>query len=328
MPLMLFIFPIERWWGIDPVFFCSFIVWLYITYFLYKYYVIPRLTASRMKRYFALVAVLVSVAVNFWFSTYRIVPPVRIPPHIGNEIMQAYPVWGLNPTKQAIWLHFLYVVTFSFVTGLLSEIYRQRISSEAMENERNRAELQMYKAQINPHFLFNTLNTIYGLLITRSEKTIETFERFVSLSKYTYKNANLEYVSVSEEVEYIEQYIELQSLRLNEHASVKFTHSEQNEKYMLPAMLLITFVENAFKYGISSDEDCFININLQQMEGIFYFVVENSVFKRKDDNSQGVGLKNCRKRLDMMYGNRYTLETGENDKKVFTVKLKILPTKK
>jgi sensor histidine kinase YesM len=64
------------------------------------------------------------------------------------------------------------------------------------------------------------------------------------------------------------------------------------------------------------------------MEGIFYFVVENSVFKRKDDNSQGVGLKNCRKRLDMMYGNRYTLETGENDKKVFTVKLKILPTKK
>jgi hypothetical protein len=331
MPLMLYIFPIERWWSASPMFFCFFIAWLYITYFLYKYYVMPRLTDSPTKRSFAIMAILVSVAITFWFSTYRIQLPIHVPPYVapghpGSMMDLAYPQWGLNPTKQAIWLHFIYVVTFSFVTGLLSEIYRQRIMREKIVNERNEAKLQLYKSQINPHFLFNTLNTIYGLLITRSDKTIETFERFINLTKYTYTIANREFVAVTDEVDYIEQYIQLQSLRLNEMASVKFTHNVQNQQFMLPPMLLITFVENAFKYGISSDEKCFININLQQMEGIFYFVVENSVFNhKKGDFSQGTGIKNCRTRLDLLYPHRYTLDISESESNVFNVKLQILP---
>ena len=89
-----------------------------------------------------------------------------------------------------------------------------------MEYERNRAELALYKAQINPHFLFNTLNTLYGLLITQSDKTEVTLERFINLTKYMYNNANREFIPLAEEVDYIGQYIALQKLRLNDLAEM------------------------------------------------------------------------------------------------------------
>ncbi len=145
---------------------------------------------------------------------------------------------------------------------MLTEAYRQRLAREEVEFERSKAELALYKAQINPHFLFNTLNTIYGLLIMRSNKTEVALERFINLTKYMYNNANLEWIPLAEEVAYIEQFIGLQKLRLNALADVRFEYGIEDNTVPVPPMLLITFVENAFKYGISSDEPCFIHIRL------------------------------------------------------------------
>lgn len=322
LPLMIFVFPVERRWGTYPLFFVSFIVWLYATYFLYRYRVVPGLFHGSRARLTAFAVAAVSLGITFLFSSYEISSPFY---HLHWQQMEtvSYPVWGVRQNQQAVWLHYIVVVIFCFAVGMLTEAYRQRLAREEVEYERNRAELELYKAQINPHFLFNTLNTLYGLLITHSDKTEVTLERFINLTKYMYNNASREFISLSEEVDYIEQYIALQSLRLNEFAEVSFRHRVEETDLLVPPMLLITFIENAFKYGISSNEPCFIRIGLFQQGDTIRFEVENSVFGRRDRTSRGTGIANCRKRLALLYPGRHRLEVGQGEDRIFRVLLEL-----
>ena len=322
LPLVIYAFPVERWWGTYPLFFCSFVGWLYVTYFLYKYFIVPRLFIKGKKRTIAVAAILLSLAVTFLFSAYEITSPLY---HIHQQQRQLYPypIWGIRQNQQAIWLHYILVVIFCFAVGLLKEVYRQKLARAEMEYERNKAELALYKAQINPHFLFNTLNTLYGLLITQSDKTEITLERFINLTKYMYNNANREFIALAEEVDYIGQYIALQQLRLNELADIRFTHEVEREEMPIPPMMLITFVENAFKYGISSDDPCFIHIQLNQRAEELCFEVVNSTFGREAGHSARMGITNCRRRLELLYPEHHRLEiVQEHD--LFRVRLELI----
>ena len=322
LPLVIYAFPVERWWGTYPLFFCSFVGWLYVTYFLYKYFIVPRLFIKGKKRTIAVAAILLSLAVTFLFSAYEITSPLY---HIHQEQRQLYPypIWGIRQNQQAIWLHYILVVIFCFAVGMLKEVYRQKLARAEMEYERNKAELALYKAQINPHFLFNTLNTLYGLLITQSDKTEITLERFINLTKYMYNNANREFIALAEEVDYIGQYIALQQLRLNELADIRFTHEVEREEMPIPPMMLITFVENAFKYGISSDDPCFIHIQLNQRAEKLCFEVVNSTFGREAGHSARMGIQNCRRRLELLYPEHHRLEiVQEHD--LFRVRLELI----
>ena len=319
LPLEIYAFPVERWWGTYPLFFGCFILWLYATYFLYSRLIIPWIMRKGRWRKAAVAAILISLTVTFFFSSYEISSPFY---HINKYQRENYPVWGIRQNKQAVWIHYILVVIFCFATGMLKEMYRQKLARAEMENERNRAELALYKAQINPHFLFNTLNTIYGLLITGSDKTEASLERFINLTRYMYNNAGREFISLSEEVQYISQYIELQRLRLNEMADVSLTCEVEREGMPVPPMMLITFVENAFKYGISSDDACFIRIKIVQKGDRLLFESANSDFGRKAGSSAGTGIKNCRRRLELMYPYRHSLEIIQ-DNGVFRVRLEI-----
>ena len=320
LPLMIFIFPVERWWGMYPVFFISFVGWLYVTYFAYKYFIIHRLFLGGRERMYAIAAIAVSLFVTLLFSSYEISSPLYSQRAALN--LQV-PVWGLRQNQQAVWLYYIVVVIFCFAVGMLTEAYRQRLAREEVEYERNRAELALYKAQINPHFLFNTLNTLYGLLITHSDKTEITMERFINITKYMYNNANREFISLSEEVDYIDQYLALQSLRLNEFAETTFSHEVEDDSVQIPPMLLITFVENAFKYGISSNEPCFIRIDLRQNGDTLVFRVENSVFERDTKNSKRMGIENCRRRLELLYPERHRLDISQTGNGIFRVRLEL-----
>ena len=322
LPLVIYAFPVERWWGTYPLFFCSFVGWLYVTYFLYKYFIVPRLFIKGKKRTIAVAAILLSLAVTFLFSAYEITSPLY---HIHQEQRQLYPypIWGIRQNQQAIWLHYILVVIFCFAVGMLKEAYRQKLARAEMEYERNKAELALYKAQINPHFLFNTLNTLYGLLITQSDKTEITLERFINLTKYMYNNANREFIALAEEVDYIGQYIALQQLRLNELADIRFTHEVEREEMPIPPMMLITFVENAFKYGISSDDPCFIHIQLNQRAEKLCFEVVNSTFGREAGHSARMGITNCRRRLELLYPEHHRLEIAQ-EHGLFRVRLELL----
>ena len=322
LPLVIYAFPVERWWGTYPLFFCLFVGWLYVTYFLYKYFIVPRLFIKGKKRTIAVAAILLSLAVTFLFSAYEITSPLY---HIHQEQRQLYPypIWGIRQNQQAIWLHYILVVIFCFAVGMLKEVYRQKLARAEMEYERNKAELALYKAQINPHFLFNTLNTLYGLLITQSDKTEITLERFINLTKYMYNNANREFIALAEEVDYIGQYIALQQLRLNELADIRFTHEVEREEMPIPPMMLITFVENAFKYGISSDDPCFIHIQLNQRAEKLCFEVVNSTFGREAGHSARMGIQNCRRRLELLYPEHHRLEIAQ-EHGLFRVRLELL----
>lgn len=323
LPLMIYAFPVERWWGTYPMFFCSFVVWLYVTYFLFKYFVVPRLFQGGRRCTVALAALAVSLIITFLFSSYEITSPFY---HMYQQQRELYTyhIWGVRQNQQAVWLHYIVVVIFCFAVGMLNEAFRQRLAREKVEYERNKAELALYKAQINPHFLFNTLNTLYGLLITHSDKTEATLERFINLTKYMYHNANHEFISLKEEVDYISQYIELQKLRLNEYADVSFTYQVEDETIHIPPMLLITFVENAFKYGVSPNDPCFIHIRLTQLYDTLCFEVKNSVFERDVKNSKRMGIENCRRRLSLLYPNSHRLDVGYgHDRSMFCVRLEL-----
>lgn len=322
LPLMMFVFPVERWWGTQPVFFISFICWLYTTYFVYKYYIVPKLFANKAQRIYVIMLIVASLIITFLFSSYKITSPFY---HLRQQQLVSIPyrMWGIRQNQQAVWIHFIIIVTLCFALGMLDEAYRQRLVRKEVEYERNKAELALYKAQINPHFLFNTLNTIYGLLITHSDKTEITLEKFINLTKYMYNNANHDYIALAEEVDYISQYIDLQKLRLNEYAEIRFNYHIEDNSTLIPPMMLITFVENAFKYGISSNEPCFIHIDLKQSDDTISFTVANSVFKRNDSHSKQIGLKNCLKRLSLLYPNRHTVDYGKTKDNHFVLALEI-----
>ena len=145
----------------------------------------------------------------------------------------------------------------------------------------------------------------------------------INLTKYMYSNANRDFIPLGEEVEYIDQYIALQTLRLNGFAEVRFDRTVEHDAMSVPPMLLITFVENAFKYGISSNEPCFVRIRLRQQGSTLRFEVENSVFGRESQNSKRMGIANCRKRLALLYPDRHRLETGTDADGLFRVRLEI-----
>lgn len=224
--------------------------------------------------------------------------------------------------SQTVWFFFLVVTGFSLSIELIFELFRQILSKQEIEAEKNRAELALYKAQINPHFLFNTLNALYGLVLTKSDKTESAFIKFSNILKYMYAQTTMETISINNEVEYIRQYVDLQSLRLNKHTQVVFETQIDDEHAKIPPMILITFVENTFKYGVSSDVDCLILIRITVKKGELLFETENTVMKENHANPHAIGIENCRKRLELLYLNRFTLIMKEENRQ-FKIRLSI-----
>lgn len=228
----------------------------------------------------------------------------------------------LHIRTQIIWFFFLMVTGFSLAIELTFELFRQILSRQEIEAEKNKAELALYKAQINPHFLFNTLNTLYALVLSGSDKTESAFVKFSGILRYMYSQSGSELIPAEQEVDYIRQYVDLQKLRLNHHTQVELTTEITDGRVLIPPMILITFVENAFKYGSSSDVDCTIRLFVHIDEDRLLLKTENAVMRHREKEGQGIGISNCRKRLELLYPGRYELRNEETDG-VFRVRLEI-----
>lgn len=245
LPLMIFIFPIERWLDNRPEFLYLLVCWLYLVYIINRSMTVPMLFRKRRHIVYAVAIFIVSTAVTFYITRIDVSSPMY---HL---TVHHYPrnMAKLRLHQQAVWLLYLIVATFSFAVGMLTELNNQRGKRLAVEYERDKAELALYRTQINPHFLFNTLNTLYGLIITQSEKAIPAFERFIDLTKYLYNNANKDFIQLGEEVDYICQYVQLQALRSNNYADITFKPTLSNPKMPIPPMLLI----NSWKMRSNTD---------------------------------------------------------------------------
>jgi hypothetical protein len=197
----------------------------------------------------------------------------------------------------------------------------QRISQA--EAEKARAELAFLKAQINPHFLFNTLNNIYSLALTKNDATAFAIMKLSNIMRYLTDDATHDYVVLQSEVACISDYIELQRLRLNAKTDINFSVSGQLDEKHISPLILITFVENVFKYGVSNHEPSPLTIKISADERTITLFCQNRVFSalRKVER-EGIGISNTKKRLELLYPNKHLLNIA-TDKGLYTVLLTV-----
>ena len=176
------------------------------------------------------------------------------------------------------------------------------------EADKANAELSFLKAQINPHFLFNTLNNIYSLAVTNNKSTAASIMKLSQIMRYVTDEVSEDFVPLQSEIECISNYIDLQKLRLSKKTNVVFEVGGETETKKISPLLLMTFVENAFKHGISNHENAIIEIKISADAKIMRFNCKNTLFatSRKVERT-GIGLANTRQRLAHLYKDKYTL---------------------
>ena len=186
-------------------------------------------------------------------------------------------------------------------------------------------ELKYLKAQINPHFLFNTLNNLYSTAIKNNDfETATGITKLSQIMRYMLKDVNEKTIALDKEIEYLKSYIELEKLRFSEtdDIDIRFNINGCPSDIFVPPLLFIGFVENAFKYGVDYKSKSFIFINFEIVENSFSFTISNSIHLTNQVNKNGVGLKNIRERLQLIYPGNYNLQITENGN-VFNVLLSV-----
>lgn len=182
-----------------------------------------------------------------------------------------------------------------------------------LENEKLVAELAFLKSQINPHFLFNSLNNIYSLAYQKSDRAPEAIMKLSEIMRYMLQESNEPLVKLAREIRYLENYIELQKLRFKGDAYVDLKVTGDCMDQEIAPLILISFVENAFKHGVASDPQNPINIAITVYDNNLLFKISNKKTSLNKDESSGIGLNNVRRRLDLLYGGSYELDVTEND---------------
>lgn len=315
LPALIMLLPVERWLENNSTFVVLLVGWLYTVYFLTRKACVPMLFRSRRQLVVALCILAGTVLVTWLLTQYQMEFPFRGEHPRPERVRRAANLSKVRLHQQGTWFLYLVTVCFSIAVGLLTELYRQMTERQSVEFEKKKAELALYKAQINPHFLFNTLNTLYGLMLAQSEKAEAAFMQFIGLVKYMYTRATQDKVDVAEEAEYIRRYIELQKNRLDEsrtHVTYAYDNDQACPHVQIAPMLLITFVENALKYGTSSHTESHIRIGIRVKEGVLHFTAENQVVNpRPADKEPGIGIANCRKRLELLYPSAHRLDIAE-----------------
>ena len=196
------------------------------------------------------------------------------------------------------------------IAFLISWLWQINNRWRLSEQEKTTAELAFLRAQINPHFLFNTLNSIYALALTRSEQTPAAVAKLSAMMRYVTNEANRDTVGLDKELDYIRNYIDLQKIRFGDTIRLSYTESGEAAGRRIAPLLLIPFVENAFKYGISPEEDSEIRISACCTVDQFELRVSNNKVRIQagKELSNGVGLHNTHNRLEHLYPGRYRMQ--------------------
>lgn len=208
----------------------------------------------------------------------------------------------------------LFIVIFVAMLRFAVEWLEFEAKKKEVENERLTAELNFLKAQINPHFLFNTLNNLYYLAYSKSDNTTEVIAKLSQMMRYMIYDSNHPKVLLNKEIEYMQSYISLERLRLNDQIPIKFEISGNTENVWITPLIFITFLENAFKHGVSnSNPKAWVNISIHLAGKECVYIVENSKTSDQKETGEksGIGLQNVKRRLDLSYPGKHELVTTE-----------------
>ncbi len=208
---------------------------------------------------------------------------------------------------------------------LMARFYKNQQTFLKLNEQKKIAELTALKHQLNPHFLFNTLNNLYALALKKADETPEVIEKLSDILDYMLYRCNDTFVSLKKEIELIENYLSLEKVRYGKRVQISFEENIDQDVKIAP-LLLLTFIENAFKHGVSQElkkASIAIKINLEGHQIIFN--IKNSIPDTNVENNKAhrIGLKNIKKQLELLYSDNYFLDI-ENTKKSYTVTLKLL----
>ena len=203
--------------------------------------------------------------------------------------------------------------------------FRQRGDQKKLaelEKENLEQQLEYLKYQINPHFFMNTLNNIHALVDIDPEKAKQTILELSKMMRFVLYEGNKKGVPLDREIAFLQNYITLMKLRYTDKVKITVETPASLPNKEVPPLMFITFVENAFKHGVSYRQESFINIKTEVEDNQLIFTCSNSRIPKEDDKHGGVGLANVKQRLQLIYGDRYNLDI-KDEPNVYTVKLKI-----
>jgi len=305
----------------DFVSYSLLLLFFYLNYF----YLIPNLYFKEKYLYY-FICIIACYAIISWLpdllvpgnhSGYTAPPPSR--PFDDRPLMAPPPHGPLSPVP-----HFEHLFQF-FMVLILSAMIRINNRLRQSEKEKVNAELSYLKAQINPHFLFNTLNSIYSSAIEENaDNTATAVVKLSGMMRYVISETHHNFVSLEKEINYITDYIELQKIRLGNTANLQYKVTGSTAGKKIAPLILISFIENAFKHGVNPEEKSGITIDIEIKDGYLQMMVSNAKVKTVNGNSfkSNIGLENTRGRLQLLYPSKHDLEIKE-DEKEFIVLLKI-----
>jgi two-component system LytT family sensor kinase len=314
--------------GIDSAAIASRIVSLHIILFYINTYIfLPRfIEKGKYFKYVFSVSLISFIAYLFIFYTNEISVfkiainndrQARFPTTVQQQAQAFFTRPLINNTLSTLGILFV-----STVSWIITREKERRQTELSIINENLESEMQFLKTQINPHFLFNALNNIYSLSYSDSSKTSEMIMKLSEMLRYVLYESSEKKVFLSQEVDYIKNFIKFQLINFEHGANINLVEKDMNGNIIIEPMLLIPFVENAFKHGNPQSLNSFININIRTNGNNIMFDIENSYdhVSSTKDKTQGIGLINVVKRLNLLYPDKHTF-TVVNETNKFSVSL-------
>ena len=288
---------------------------LFILYGLNYYLLVPKFLfgGEGKAKWFWIVNILLLVG----YGLYRFIPrgPIEFP----EEVVQQFGkrnMWAflLGSIIARVFIQILIIL----LAGGLRHVMRMKEREMQFEEERRKtaeAELTWLKHQLNPHFLFNTLNNISSLTQIDPDKAQESIGQLSDLLRYALYDSEADKVPLADEMEFMGNYIDLMALRCNEHTTVKKDLQVPQEHVEVAPLLFISLIENAFKHGVNARYDSFVDVDMHYSDGKLTFKCDNSLFEKQgnDHIGSGIGLENMKRRLELLYPGKYTYEQNSGN---------------
>lgn len=297
-------FPFQFW--IKQGFF---LIVLVVVFYFNSYILVPRLLLKNKNLLFVFIIVLISLIAG---SSVKVVDNLLSLPQL---MQKAFSKVGVNrPRRQESIDVFLVLMTFVTVgistsVTLIQSWQGDKQSREALEKEKVISELSYLKAQINPHFFFNTLNNIYALTHVDVENSRRALHKLSRMMRYLLYDTQAGITPLSKEISFITDYMELMKLRLHDTTTVTFEEPVITNDVQIAPMLFLPYIENAFKHGVSTTKPSVISIRIQIDNKILSMTVKNTIFSENTitaDEYGGIGLTNTKRRLDLLYPGKHT----------------------
>lgn len=234
-----------------------------------------------------------------------------------------------RPTDRHIFVYFrifsmlLFITFISLIFSLIRKVQSQEITEKQLSREKSDTEIRLLKAQINPHFIFNSMNNIYSLAYSKSDKAPEAILKLSEMLRYVYYDCNRDEVTLGAELEYIRNYMAFQQMKSPHEQNIELLTDGVDESYRIAPMLFIPFVENSFKYSRIEDQmDAWVKMNLITEKGKLCFSISNSHPENGQKEGSGMGIENVRNRLELTYPGKSSLEIRDENN-LFEVEMKI-----